>query len=183
MAVDTILETRRLLLRQHRPTDKEAYCVMEMDPEVRRFAGGKPRTRESAEQRFRQNLKTQNEPLGVWATVLKETGAYVGRCGIYSHFDRSGQVIAGEAALSLYIAHAFWRNGYATEAATGLLFYGFKQLKLIRIVANIQEENAASIHIMHKLGFRLISKEEANKVFLHYATTADEYELINDPRI
>src|SRR5580658_5571362 len=49
----TILETERLLLREHRAEDLEAYVAMEADPDVRRYVGGSPRTREEAEKRFR----------------------------------------------------------------------------------------------------------------------------------
>ena len=46
-----ILETERLLFRSHQADDLEAYCAMEMDPEVRRYLGG-ARLREAAERRF-----------------------------------------------------------------------------------------------------------------------------------
>jgi len=46
------LTTERLLFRQHNMADLDAFCAMELDPEVRRYVGGKPRTREEAERRF-----------------------------------------------------------------------------------------------------------------------------------
>ena len=38
-----VLETERLLFRDHEPGDLELYCAMEADPEVRRYVGGAPR--------------------------------------------------------------------------------------------------------------------------------------------
>ena len=38
------LESERLLFREHKPGDLDAYCAMEADPEVRRYVGGAPRT-------------------------------------------------------------------------------------------------------------------------------------------
>lgn len=40
-----VLETERLLFRDHGPEDLERFCAMEADPEVRRFVNGRPRTR------------------------------------------------------------------------------------------------------------------------------------------
>ncbi len=47
-----ILETERLIFRQHTVADLDAYCAMEADPVFRRYVGGRPRTREEAERRF-----------------------------------------------------------------------------------------------------------------------------------
>ena len=37
-----ILEAARLIFREHEPTDLEAYCAMEADPEVRRTSEALP---------------------------------------------------------------------------------------------------------------------------------------------
>jgi len=34
-----VLESERLLFREHEPGDLDAYCAMEADPEVRRYVG------------------------------------------------------------------------------------------------------------------------------------------------
>ena len=47
-----ILETARTVLRPHRLDDFETYVAMWADPEVTRFIGGKPRTREESWMRF-----------------------------------------------------------------------------------------------------------------------------------
>ena len=49
-----LLETEHLLFRHHEEADLDAFCAMEADPEYRRLCGGKPRTREEAERRFRE---------------------------------------------------------------------------------------------------------------------------------
>lgn len=47
-----------------------------------------------------------------------------------------------------------WRNGYATEAISAVLQYGFQELKLNRIGAIVFTENEASNHLLLKLGFQ-----------------------------
>ena len=62
-----ILETERLLFRDHEPGDLDAYCAMEADPEVRRYVGGQPRSREAAEEKFhRVYLPQVPDRLALW---------------------------------------------------------------------------------------------------------------------
>src|SRR3978361_1292865 len=119
-----VLESERLLFRQHVPDDLEAYCAMEQDPDVRRYIGCRPRTREEAEHRFSQALTPVKNSLAVWATVLKSQRKYIGRCGIYPHFNHDGEIIDDEASLGLYIATEYWGNGFATEAGQAFIKFG-----------------------------------------------------------
>ncbi|HTK20244.1 MAG TPA: GNAT family N-acetyltransferase [Mucilaginibacter sp.] len=163
-----ILSSDRLQFRQHIPEDIDAYCAMEMDADVRRYVGGQPRSREDAEQRFMGALEPAKDRLSMWATVLKATGQYIGRCGVYPHFNNDGSTIPGEGTLAFYIAKPFWNRGYTTEAGEAFIEFGFKELELKRIVAHVQAENEASIHILKKLGFELKSTEIANRTFYHF---------------
>jgi len=166
----TILESKRLLFRQHSLIDLEQYCAMEMDADVRRYVGGYPRSRDDAEHKFRNGpLRRTSDRLGVWATVLKPDGSYIGRSGLYPHVHSGGRIIVGEAALSFYIAREFWGQGFATEAAVAFVQFGWEELKLSRIVATVQEGNGASVHILKKLGFELISTERGPRSFLKFA--------------
>src|SRR5471030_1593292 len=103
MDYEIILETERLLFRHHVLEDIDAYCTMEMDPDVRRYVGGRPRTREEAEKRFMGALGPVTSRLSMWATIFKPENIYIGRCGIYPNFRPEGGVFEGEAALGLYI--------------------------------------------------------------------------------
>ena len=150
-----ILETERLYFRPHEPGDREAYCAMEQDAEVRRYVGGAPRTREAAEGRFQGALQPAQDRLRLWATVLKATGSYIGRCGVYPHHEGQ-RVIPGEGVLSYYLARAYWGQGLATEAATAFVRFGFEELRLRRIVTAVQAENRASLRVLEKLGFDLV---------------------------
>jgi hypothetical protein len=102
-----ILETERLLFRPHEPGDREAYCAMEQDAEVRRYIGGAPRTREAAEAKFLATLHPTPGLLRLWATVLKATGIYIGRCGVYPHIEND-TAVPGEGVLAFYFARPYW---------------------------------------------------------------------------
>lgn len=147
------LETARLLLRPHKPHDLEAFCAMEMDPEVRRYVGGRPRAREEAEEKFRT--------VPVSAILLKSEDRYIGRAGLHS------------AGIVFYIARPYWGRGFATEAARAILDYGFRELKLPRIAAHVETGNAASVRVLEKLGFKHVRHEPGEpRSFDHFELTA-----------
>jgi len=165
-----ILESERLLFRPHLITDLDDECAMEMDISVRRYVGGYPRAREDAEHRFPKNQpeKMLTDRLAPGATVLKGQNTYVGRCGLIPHFNPDSVPIPGEAALGYYIAPKYWRQGFATEAGTAFIHFGFDQLALERIVATVEKGNDASVHVLQKLGFTLASTEEGRRTFYHF---------------
>lgn len=165
----TILESERLLFRDHEPSDLEAYCAMEADAEVRRYVGGAPRPRDAAERKFQGNLRRPaGGRLAMWATVYKPEGNYIGRCGVYPHFGPAGPV-SGEGALAFYLARTYWGRGLATEAGRAFVDFGFNELGLSRIVTAVQVGNDASVRVLEKLGFHLVRTEEGEfRSFFHF---------------
>jgi ribosomal-protein-alanine N-acetyltransferase len=165
-----VLETERLLFRDHEPSDLDDYCAMEADPEVRRYVGGAPRAREDAERRSRKGLdRPEDRRLWMWATVYKPEGRYIGRCGVYAHFGPSGSIIGGEGSLAFYLARTYWGRGLATEAGCAFVHFGFNELGLSRIVTTVQIGNDASVRVLEKLGFSLVSTEKGEfRSFYHF---------------
>ena len=173
MNQEIILESERLFFRQHVLADIDNYCAMEMDPDCRRYVGGRPRTREEAEHRFQGSLKPVTNRLSMWATVFKPKGDYIGRCGIYPHFKPDGDIFRDEASLGLYIAKAYWGRGFATEAGRAFINLGFDELKLSRIVTMVQVGNDASVRVLEKLGFVLADTEIGKRSFYHFELQPD----------
>ena len=160
-----VLETARLLFRDHEPGDLDPFCAMEADPEVRRYVGGRPRTREEGEQKFRDvYLKPITNRMGMWATVFKPEGRYIGYCGVYAGS------MPGEGTLGYYIAHDYWGRGLASEAARAFVDFAFRDLALTRIIASVEAGNQASKRILEKLGFQLEWREPGERrSFDHFA--------------
>ena len=160
-----VLESERLLFRDHEPADLDAYCAMEADPEVRRYVGGAPRTREAAERKFAARPpRPESNRLWMWATVYKPEGVYIGRCGVYPHFG-----VPGEGSLAFYLARAYWGSGLATEAGRAFVSFGFEELHLSRIVTAVEVGNDASVRVLQKLGFALVRTEKGDaRSFYHF---------------
>lgn len=155
-----VLETDRLLFRDHQVDDLEPFCAIEGDAEFRRFVGGQPRTRAAAEEKFRrQYLPAIRNRMGLWATVYKPEGCYIGYCGVYPHFGAAGP-IAGEGSLGFSLARPYWRKGLATEAGLAFIRLAFSELNLSRLVASVETGNGASTHVLKKLGFTQFRHEE-----------------------
>lgn len=160
-----ILESERLLFREHELGDLDAYCAMEADPEVRRYVGGAPRSRKDAERKFRDtHLKRTSARLALRATIFKPDGRYIGYSGLFPNFGRRGPV-AGEATLAFYLAREYWGRGLATEAGRAFIQFGFGQLHLTRLVATVEVGNAASLRVLEKLGFALMGTESGTRSF------------------
>jgi ribosomal-protein-alanine N-acetyltransferase len=154
-----VLETERLLLRRHELQDLDAFCAMEMDADIRRFVGGRPRTREEAEAKFRGG-----PPL--CAMVLKVGNRYIGRCGFHP-------MPGGGVGIGFYVARSHWGLGLATEAARAFIDYGFREMKLKRILASVEVGNDASVRVLEKLGFKRVRHEEGQRrSFDHFELTA-----------
>jgi RimJ/RimL family protein N-acetyltransferase len=158
-----ILESERLIFRRHIASDKEPFCAMEMDAEVRCYVGGYPHSREDAERRFSNVLNGPAGDMNMWATVLKSDETYIGRCGLYQHILSGGDMEQGVGVLAYYIAKAYWNKGYASEAGSAFVQFGFNVLGVNKIVATIEVGNSASIHIAKKLGFYIEATEFGEK--------------------
>jgi [ribosomal protein S5]-alanine N-acetyltransferase len=58
------------------------------------------------------------------------------------------------AELGYWIGVPYWGRGFATEAASAVIMFGFETLKLHRIYAHHFAENHASRRVLEKIGMR-----------------------------
>jgi ribosomal-protein-alanine N-acetyltransferase len=143
-----ILETDRLLMRRLVASDLDDLYALYRDPEIRRyFPEGTltlDETREELE--WFLNGHPDHSELGLWATIHKPTGQFIGRCGLLPW------TIDGldEVEIAYLIAKPWQRQGFGAEAAQALVRYGFETLELKRLIALIDRENGASIRTAMK---------------------------------
>jgi ribosomal-protein-alanine N-acetyltransferase len=88
------------------------------------------------------------ERLGLWATLCRGTGALVGRCGLIAWMIEGRP----EVEIAYLIGRQHWGKGLGTEAATALVGHGFDALGLDRLIALIDQDNAASRRTAAKAG-------------------------------
>lgn len=85
----------------------------------------------------------------MWAVDAKETSGFVGQCGL---FPAEGK--GPEIELAYHFDKAWWRKGYATEAAVAVLAQGLCPIGLERIIAVVMPANIASCRVVEKAGMR-----------------------------
>lgn len=162
-----ILETKRLLLRHPEIDDLDNLYALYSDPEIRQYFPDGTLTLEETREEIEWFLNGHPKypELGLWATILKETGQFIGRCGLL-HWTIDGQ---DEVEVAYLIDKAYWGQGLGTEAAQGVLDYGFEKLGLSRLVCLITEGNQASIKVATKIGmtFDKASEDEYGPFLLY----------------
>lgn len=157
------LQTPRLTLRAHAPADFEAACGMWEDPAVTRFIGGKP---SSAQQTWARLLTYLGHwtamGYGYWAIEERSTRAFAGEIG-FADFKRDiSPSMRGIPELGFALVSRFHGRGIAREAATAVLAWGDAHLPSRRTVCLVNEENAASLHLVRMLGYREFDRTRYN---------------------
>jgi len=165
-----ILETKRLLLRRQMIEDLDDLWALYCDPEITRYIPDAPRSRAEAKEEleWHMNGHPRFPELGLWATIHKESGKFIGRCGLLP-WTINGQ---NEVEVAYTIAREYWGQGLASEAAQAILNYGFARLNLSRLISVIDPENVASQKVAEKIGMTF-EKEERDELgsFLIYSIT------------
>lgn len=148
-----ILETPRLLLRRLLPADLDDLYALYRDPEMRRYFPegvlSYAETREELE--WFLDGHPRRPELGLWATLLKPSGRFIGRCGLLP-WTIDGRE---EVEVAYLLAKDCWGQGLATEAARGIVQYAFDELGLRRLICLIDPENSASQRVAEKIGMSL----------------------------
>ena len=154
------LETERLRLRGFRASDLDAQRATLVDPEVIRFLGAVPASREET---WRKMLAAPGLwawlGYGYWVVEGREDGAYLGQIGFADFKREMSPSIENIPEMGWIMARQGQGRGYATGAALAALAWADEALGGGEIVAIISHENGASIRIAEKTGFS--AREEA----------------------
>jgi RimJ/RimL family protein N-acetyltransferase len=147
----TILETDRLVLRRLSAEDAEFILELLNQPSFLRYIGDKGvRTTEDAVRYIQTGPVASYERFGfgLYLVEMKETKVPIGMCGLLKR-DTLPDADVGFAFLPDY-----WSQGYAFEAASGVMTYGREVLGLRRIVAITSLDNDPSIRLLKKIGMK-----------------------------
>ncbi len=148
------LHTDRLILREFVADDFDALREIDSDPEVLRFRSraviSPADTLEFPAQAQAQAGEQPRQQFTLAVTLReREAGRLVGMCGLIIASSRYD-----EAYLWYVINRRDWGKGYATEAASRLLRFGFEEVGLRCIFAEVQPDNPASARVLEKIGLR-----------------------------
>ena len=150
------LETNRLILRPFRDDDLSDYFAMEDTPEVR--AGLCTPDAFGVADAFRKMAAWLGEwelrGTGHWALEERDTGRFVGSAGL--HLPEHQNWPGVEVGWTLHPDR--WGCGYATEAGSAAVRYGFGELGEGRLFSCILLDNCRSQAVARRLGFEFVEE-------------------------
>ncbi len=148
-----VLETARLILRPYQAEDLDAQAKAMGDPEIVRYLGATPFSREDT---WRRILCAPGLwallGYGYWAVVAREDGRYLGQLGFADFRREMTPSIEGLPEIGWIFTPEGQGQGFATEAALAALAWADEVLKAREIVAIIDAANAPSIRVAEKCG-------------------------------
>ncbi len=146
----TKLTTTRLVIRTLTLKDAPIIRKLAGDVDVAKTTSTIPHPYKKgmAEKFIKSTLEKQKEGKSIeLAITLKETGEFLGMVGL--KIDKNND----RAEIGYWIGKPFWNKGYCSEASLAIVEFGFKKLKLNKIVGRFMPHNIASGKIIkEKLG-------------------------------
>jgi RimJ/RimL family protein N-acetyltransferase len=143
--------TARLVFREMSENDLDVMAELLGDPEVMTYYDHpKDRTEALDWIKWNQGLY-QERGFGLWLLELRESGAFVGDCGLTPQ-DVEETI---EIEVGYHVRRSLQGRGYATEAAAASRDYARDVLGLDRLVAIIHPDNVASQRVAEKIGLAL----------------------------
>lgn len=138
-----MIETDRLILRMLTESDYKNIGYY-LDAKIQEFASPYMPHKEVELKNFILKI------IGIasFAVILKD-GTFIGDVSITSiKSNETGEI-------AYYFNPLYWKKGYAYGACKAVVNYGFEQLKLEYITAQIDEANTDSRKLVERLGFEL----------------------------
>lgn len=152
-----IFETKRLFLRHMTEEDVDNLQQIFSDPIAMQFYPKTFDIEETKDWISRVLTSYQNNNFGLWICHLKETGEFVGQCGLILQYDIDGR---DEIEVGYLFVRKFWHQGLATEAAKGSMDYARREFGYTRLISLIRPENLPSRRVAERNG--LVPEKEVD---------------------
>ncbi|WP_090141671.1 GNAT family N-acetyltransferase [Limnohabitans sp. DM1] len=146
------LQTSRLTLREIVESDAENILQIHGNAEYMRWFGSDPiRDLDGATKLVATFASWRKEPVSGarWALELKDQAGLIGTCGLFRWNRNWKSCIVGYE-----IAAAHQGRGYVKEALIAIITWGFREVQLNRIEAQVHPDNSASLALLEALGFQ-----------------------------
>lgn len=141
------LETERLVMREWRHDDLDAFAPFLADEEVVRYLSGVTSDRNES---WRNIAGSAGHWLlrgyGTWAVERKSDGALIGKVGLIYPEGWPGLEVGWT------LGRPYWGKGYATESAQAAMNYGFLTQGVDKLLSLINVDNRNSQRVAERLG-------------------------------
>ncbi|MEG1609099.1 MAG: GNAT family N-acetyltransferase [Clostridia bacterium] len=147
-----LIETERLSLREMTQDDYAPLCLMLQDASVMYAYEHAFDDDEAHKWLDRQIARYDTYGIGWLAVILKETGEFVGQCGLTMQ-DCDGKNVV---EVGYMFNKNFWGHGYATEAAIACKNFAFERLDIDEVYSIIRDNNYASQNVAKRNGMKKV---------------------------
>ncbi|WP_045469781.1 GNAT family N-acetyltransferase [Sporocytophaga myxococcoides] len=153
-----VLQTDRLIIKEYKPEYLNLAYKVFSDPQTMAFWPAPLSINETQRWIDRSMQSYKDNGFGRYAIYLKNTNHLIGDCGILKL--ETDNILVHDLGYIIYAP--FWSTGLGFEAAKAAMDFGFNELNIDRLYANMPFNHAASIKVAEKLGMKRI-KEFHNK--------------------
>jgi RimJ/RimL family protein N-acetyltransferase len=145
------LDAPRVRLRWLTGNDVDALFSIFSDEQMMRYWSSTPmKERSEAEELLRRiHEGFRDKTAFQWGVERKDDGELLGTCTLFN-VHRANM----RAELGYCLRSAHWRKGYMGEALAALIDHSFGVLRLRRLEADVDPDNASSLRILGRLGFQ-----------------------------
>lgn len=169
-----VLTTERLVLREHRADDLDAYRAVWTDPTVVKFITGRPLERHECWTRilrFRGMWTVLG--YGFWIIEDKATGMVIGETGVMDAKRDIVPSLEGTLEAGWALLPSSHGRGLAREAVEAVLSWADRTCPDIPQSCTVNEANHASIRLAERVGFRESGRGlYQNAPLIHYRRMA-----------
>jgi ribosomal-protein-alanine N-acetyltransferase len=147
-----VLETERLLLREILPEDAGALFAIHGDASLMQWFGVDPLQDIAGAEKLVAlfaSWRAQPNPGTRWGLQPKGEAGLCGTCGLFA-WNRAWR----KCTVGYELAPDAHGQGLMHEALLAVLDWGFDNMQLNRVEAQVHPENAASLRSVERLGFR-----------------------------
>lgn len=171
-----MIETARLTLREYKREDFDALHEILSDPETMQHYS-KPFDEERTRNWIQWNLENYRKyGFGLWAVILKETGEFIGDCGL------TIQNIDGECLpeIGYHIHKKYWRRGFGSEAARAVRDWAFNHTDYDCLYSYMKYTNVGSYSTAIANGMKKVKEypDEKNGISCAYAIRRADWEKL-----
>lgn len=150
-----IFETERLFVRKLQESDADLFFDLMSNSNVMRMIPQATLSKEESDSQLKELITLeQSSDTKILGLCQKSNSEFIGFAGFLKNTD-------SEDEIAYRIREKHWSKGYGTEIAKGLIDFGFKNMNMELITADVFVENIRSVKILEK-NFTL-QKEFFNK--------------------
>lgn len=99
----------------------------------------------------KQLARYEKYGFGLWAVCLKDSGEFIGQCGLTMQEIPDGEVLE----IGYLFRKEYWHKGYAAECAAACKNYAFEVLNADEVYSIIRDNNVPSQNVAKRNGMKI----------------------------